>query len=100
MPSALDFPKAIMTRSGPLLDLGDQWSAEVTGLATPPGSDGGVVVSAPVRGPVLDAARRDEKLTGPEPDRTVWHLDGDLSADDGEELAGYVAADTEGGRSQ
>ena len=38
---------------------------------------------------VLDAARRDEKLTGPERDITVSHLDGDLSADEREELAGY-----------
>ena len=30
---------------------------------------------------VLDAARRDEKLTGPERDIAVSHLDGDLSAD-------------------
>jgi hypothetical protein len=37
---------------------------------------------------VLDAAKRDEKLTGPERDITVSHLDGDLSADR-EELAGY-----------
>ena len=38
---------------------------------------------------VLDAARRDGKLTGPERDITVSHLDGDLSADDREELGGY-----------
>ena len=38
---------------------------------------------------MLDAARRDEKLTGPGRDITVSHLDGDLAADDREELAGY-----------
>lgn len=36
---------------------------------------------------MVDAARRGEKQ--PERDITVSHLDGDLSADDREELAGY-----------
>jgi hypothetical protein len=79
-------------RSGPLLDLGDQWSAEVTGAGDTTRfgrQDRGLGAGARA---VLDAARRDEKLTGPERDITVSHLDGDLSADDQEELAGYRSA--------
>jgi len=76
-------------RPGPLLDLGDQWSAEVTGA-------GGTTrfgrlyrgLGAGVRA-VLDAARRGEKLAGPERGITVWHLDGERSADEREEPAGY-----------
>ncbi len=48
----------------------------------------GIAVWTPARA-VLDAARRDEKLTGPELDIAVWYPDGELSAEDREELVGY-----------
>lgn len=57
-------------------------------LATPPGTGGSIAVSTSAPA-TLDAARRDGKLTSPELDIAVWHLDGELSADDWEELAGY-----------
>jgi hypothetical protein len=78
-------------RSGPLLDLGDQFSAEVAAV------DDTARFGRQYRGLGAGAggARRCEargKLAGPERDITISHLDGEPSVGDQEELAGYRCA--------